>query len=312
MTKNEEAEIQADDAKEMARLIIAHHFGNKPRRVVHLTGGLSNFVYMVYHNEGDFVVRISPEPTKIQAFMKEQWAMVKAQEAGVPTAEILEVGNQIVPFPYMVSKKVEGQEATHHPQRLQIIKEMGRYAALINSIRTNGFGSTFDWSNNQLSHNDTWEDYLQKELNCDARLELFKKQKILPPKQIKKLRTILFKPPGKVARPSLNHGDIRLKNVIVDDDGQINGFIDWEHATSNLAYWELSLALHDLSIDEKQEFLKGYGWTEKKLTESAPFIKALNFINYAAKIEHLAVAKDKQQLEQLRTRLSGALDLYSL
>jgi aminoglycoside phosphotransferase (APT) family kinase protein len=308
MTKNGVAEINADAAKEMARLIIAHHFGNKPKRVVHLTSGLSNFVFMVYHNEGDFVVRISPEATKIQAFMKEQWAMVKAQEAGVPTAEILEVGNHIVPFPYMVSKKVEGEEATFHPNRLQ----MGRYGALINSISTNGFGSTFDWSNNQLSHNESWADYLHKELHLDARLQILKKQKMLHPKQIKKLQTILLKPPRGNAKPSLNHGDIRLKNVIVDDDGQITAFIDWEHATSNLAYWELSLALHDLSIDEKQEFLGGYGLSEKEVIESAPFIKALNLLNYAPEIERLAQAKDVQRLEQQRIRMSGALDLYSL
>jgi aminoglycoside phosphotransferase (APT) family kinase protein len=312
MTKNEAAEMNADNAKEMARLIIAHHFGNKPKRVVHLTGGLSNFVFMAYHNEGDFVVRISPEPTKIQAFMKEQWAMVKAREAGVPTAEILEVGNHIVPFPYMVSKKVEGQEATYHPKQLSIIKEMGHFAALINAIPTNGFGGTFDWSNNQLSLNEAWEDYLYKELHLEDRLQILKKQKMLQPKQIKKLESILTKPPRGKEKPSLNHGDIRLKNVIVDDDGQIIAFIDWEQATSNLAYWDLSLALHDLSIDEKQEFLQGYGLSEEEVMESAPFIKALNLLNYAPEIKHLAEAKNVERLEWQRIRLSGALDLYSL
>lgn len=312
MKKKEAAEITADDTKEMARLIIAHHFGNKPKRVVPLTGGLSNFVFMVYHNEGDFVVRINPEPTKIQTFMKEQWAMVKAREAGVPTAEILEVGNHVVPFPYMVSKKVEGQAATDHPNRIEIIKEMGRYAALINSIPTNGFGSTFDWSNNQLSHNDSWDDYLHKELHFTDRIQILKKQKILQPKQIKKLQEILLKPPRGKSKPALTHGDIRLKNVMVDDDGKINAFIDWEDATSNLAHWELSLALHDLSIDEKQAFLQGYGWSEKEIVESAPFIKALNLLNYAPTIKRLVEAKKMEKLERQKTRLSGALDLYSI
>jgi aminoglycoside phosphotransferase (APT) family kinase protein len=312
MTNNGTGELQAEDAKEMARLIIAHHFGTKPKRIFHLTGGLSNFVFMAYHSEGDFVVRISPDPARIQAFMKEQWAMLKAKEAGVPTAEILEVGNHIVPFPYMVSKKVEGEEATYHPQRLQIIREMGRFAALINSIDTNGFGSTFDWSNNQLSHNETWSDYLHKELQLEARLETLKKYKILPPQGLKRLQAALLKPPAKLARPSLTHGDIRLKNVIVDEAGKISAFIDWEHATSNLCYWELSLALHDLSIDEKQEFLEGYGMADKDLLKGAPIIKALNILNYAPEIGRLAAAKEKGQLAHLKTRLSGTLDLYSL
>lgn len=135
---------------------------------------------------GDFIVRVTPEASKINAFIKEQWAMVKAHEVGVPTPEVLEVGNEVVPYPYMISRRVSGQEATFHPSRMQILHEMGRYAALINSIPTNGFGSTFDWSNNQLSRNETWKDFLHKELKLDARLELLEKHRMLPTSHLKK------------------------------------------------------------------------------------------------------------------------------
>ncbi|MGH6875630.1 MAG: aminoglycoside phosphotransferase family protein, partial [Aestuariivirgaceae bacterium] len=70
--------------------------------------------------------------------------------------------------------------------------------------------------------------------------------------------------------------------------------------------------LHDLSIDEKQAFLEGYGLKQSKIVELAPVIRALNVINYAPKIERLAEAKDTQKLEQYKTRLGGALDLYCL
>ena len=37
----------------------------------------------------------------------------------------------------------------------------------------------------------------------------------------------------------------------------------WEFCSSNVApYWDLSLALHDLSIDAKQASLGGYGVSE--------------------------------------------------
>jgi hygromycin-B 4-O-kinase len=48
--------------------------------------------------------------------------------------------------------------------------------------------------------------------------------------------------------------------VLVDDKAKIVCILDWEHCTSNLApEWEMSLTLHDLTMDEKQEFVAGYG-----------------------------------------------------
>ena len=300
-------------AREMARLVIGHHFGSCPRRVIHKASGLSNFVFAVNHNEGDFIVRISPDPARLNSFIKEQWAQAEARKIGVPTPEILEVGSEIIGQPFMISRTVEGSEATFHKERLRIVREMGTLAALINTIETNCFGSTFDWSSNQLSRNETWKDFLEKELQAENKLQILEKRKMLDAEQIKKIRKILAETCKLKMKPKLNHGDVRLKNVIVDENGKITALLDWEHCTSNLApHWELSLALHDLSIDEKQEFLEGYGLKEKKMPEIAPAVKAINIINYAPEIERLAQEKEMAKLEQYRTRLSGALDLYSL
>ena len=311
-TRNDSPEKIVNQYKQMARQVIEHHFGSKPRRIVHKTAGLSNFVFAVNHTEGDFVVRISPETTRLDLFFKEQWAQNTAHEAGVPTAEILEVGNGIINLPFMITRTVSGGNALDHHERNKIIRQMGRYAAAINSVKTSGFGATFDWSNNQLSRNETWRDYLEKELNYEARLQILEKHKMLSAEQLKRLKKIFAEALKLKPQPVLNHGDIRLKNVIVDEAGDIQAFIDWENCTSNLApHWELSLALHDLSIDEKQFFLEGYGISEKDLRESAPLMKAFNLINYASVVEGFANEKDTNRLEQYRTRLGGVLDLYS-
>lgn len=93
---------EANEAKEMARIIIAHHFGSRPSRIKYKASGLSNFVFSAKHSEGDFIVRISFEPSRINAFIKEQWAQTQARAAGVPTSDILEVGNEGVAHPFMV------------------------------------------------------------------------------------------------------------------------------------------------------------------------------------------------------------------
>src|SRR5215204_467586 len=312
--KNEAPAKQINQAKEMARDVIAHHFGDKkPRRVIHKTSGLSNFVFEVAHAEGDFIVRISPDPVRINSFIKEQWAQNKAREAGVPVPEILEVGSHVINQPFMISRVVEGGEATFHEKRLEIVREMGRYAALINSIKTKGFGSTFDWSSNQLSHNESWQQFLESELKFEEKLATLEKCKMLDAAKAKKIRKVLTDAGKEKSKPALNHGDIRLKNVMVSEEGKIVAFLDWENCTSNLApAWELSIALHDFSIDEKQLFLEGYGLKEKKIVGLMPLIKAINFINYAPEVERLAIEKDTAHLEKLRIRLSGALDLYSI
>jgi hygromycin-B 4-O-kinase len=297
----------------MARRLITHHVGSPPRRVVEQAGGLSNFVFLVIHDDGEFVVRMSPEPSKIDVFIKEQWAISKAREVGVPTPEVLLVGNKLVPLPHMISRRVKGHDAAVHPRRVQIVQELGRYAALINSIPTCAFGRTFDWSKDESSRNDTWAEFLRNELMLDARLDLLARHRMMPAASLATIRTVLETAAGASSSARLNHGDLRLKNVIVGHDAAIAAIIDWENSLSSVApQWELSLALHDLSIDEKQAFLDGYGVVEDDLVRIAPVIKALNLINYAPTIERAAEANDTRQLARYRSRLSGNLDLYSL
>jgi aminoglycoside phosphotransferase (APT) family kinase protein len=305
------AELSVSRAREMARTVITHHLGSEPKRILAQGGGLTNFVFMVSHPDGELVVRLSPDAAKINHYIKEQWAIQKVRKLKVPTPDILEVGNEIVPHPYMISRKADGKEATFQHQRMDILREVGRYGALINSIRTTGFGSTFDWSNNQLSKNDSWDDFLDRELSLAHRLEVLEKQKILSKAQTRKISTTL-RGVGKLSKqPTLNHGDLRLKNVLVNEKGAITAIIDWENCISSLSpFWELSVALHDLSVDEKEVLLEGYGLKTSKMGDLVPVWRALNIINYAPKIERLVEEKDSARLEQYRFRLIGGLDLY--
>ena len=306
-----ERTLTVRDARAYARRVIEHHFGTRPRRIEHRPSGLSNFVFSVAHESGDFVVRISPVAGKINTFIKEQWAVTRVRDAGVPTPEILEVGNEVVPCPYMVSRKAEGTEATHHPDRVAILRELARFAERINSIPTSGFGNVFDWSGNRLSRNETWKEYLAAELDLDGRLETLARHRLLPEERLASIRAIL-EGAGEGQAPALNHGDLRVKNVIVSPDGRIAAILDWEDCVSSLApQWELSVALHDLSIDEKQEFLEGYGLDAGRFAAMAPLVKAINLLNYAPHVHEPDDAGARHGLERLRQRLGGALDLYS-
>jgi aminoglycoside phosphotransferase len=270
-------------------------------------------VYAVKAGKDELVVRISDKAEKIHSFQKEQWAVAQAKEKGVPVPDILEVGNNIIPFPYMISKKIKGDVAIHHENRLEIIREIGRYAALIHTIPTNDYGHVFDWSPNTLSKNKTWKDYLDCELNVNARLDVLRKNKILPPIMIGKINNELKKMRRWKQSPCLHHGDLRLKNVMVNEKGKITAILDWENCISSIgSYWDTSIALHDLSIDAQWRYLEGYGLPDKKISDMSNAVKVFNLLNYAPAIERILDHKDKEKLGHYKLRLKGVLDLFSL
>jgi hygromycin-B 4-O-kinase len=300
--------------EQMVEAIAEHHFGKKPKKITPLTGGLSNFVYEVIMSEKDqYVIRLCDVPQKLNYFLKEQWAVAQARERGIPVPEILEVGNEIIEHPYMVVRKVTGQDGTNHPDRIKILQQLGKYASLIHTIPTNGFGHVFDWSNNTLSKRETWKDYMEKDWQRKDKLAILETNEMLNKDNLKKLKHALKEMEAWDIAPKLNHSDLRLKNTLVDADGKIVCLLDWENCESNIApYWDLSIALHDLTIDEKEVFLDGYGMRPKDFQTMAPWMKIINLMNYAPHIAHMVEQKDQKKLEKYRLRLNGYFDLYSL
>lgn len=298
--------------RNLTKTIVQQYFGKPASRIAYKPTGLTNYVFAVNHVEGQFVIRISPDPERVKAFQKELWTSRKAREAGVPTPEVLAVGNDAVSEPYMITRRVTGTEATHLPNRTRIVHEMGEYAAIINSIPTTGFGINFDWTSVDTNYT-TWDSYLEHEFDLDARLRLFSTNKLLTEAQLKELVDIITSAKATQHKASLNHSDLRLKNVIVDEGGDIAAVVDWEDCLSTIApEWELSVALHDLTIDEKQAFIEGYGLRVEQVEEMAPLIKAFNILNYSQAVQRAVETEDQKSLDDIKLRLNGALDLYSL
>ena len=298
--------------RNLAKTIVQQFFGKPASRIAYKPTGLTNYVFAVNHVEGQFVVRISPDPQRIKAFRKELWASQKAREAGVPTPEVLAVGNDAISEPYMITRRVTGSEATHLPNRKRIVHEMGEYAAIINSIRTNGVGSDFDWTS-EGTQSSTWVGYLENEFALDARLQILSTNNLLTEAQLEELVRIITNARTNQHITSLNHTDLRLKNIIVDEGGDIAAIVDWEECLSTIApEWELSIALHDLTIDEKHAFIDGYGLSAAQMEEMAPLIKAFNILNYSQAIERAVETGDQKSLGEIELRLKGCFDLYSL
>jgi aminoglycoside phosphotransferase (APT) family kinase protein len=302
-----------EDPAQLANRVLEHHLGSRARQLKEETSGASNHVFTADHDRGVFVLRLSPDADRLNAYLKECWAIERVRAEGVPTPEVLEVGASVIPWPYMLMDRVTGQEATGHPRRADILRSLGAHAARINAIATTGFGDVFDWAPAGVARNATWRAFLIDELELERKLAVLAAHDMVPEEQLGEIRETLMSLGDAPRRPSLNHGDLRLKNVMVDEAGAIVAILDWEKCVSGIAPdWELSIALHDLAVDEKDDFTQGYGLTPDELTRRAPVLKALNVVNYAPFIEQAADAGDAEALDRYKLRLSGALDLYSI
>lgn len=118
----------------LARKLLKHLYGNKNIRVKSLSGGLSNYVFSASLPGDDLIVRLSDKQEKITGFLKEQWAVDRARQYKIPVLDILEVGNEIIPLPYMVVRKIKGESAIDYSERRHLLHDMGKLAAKINAI----------------------------------------------------------------------------------------------------------------------------------------------------------------------------------
>ena len=120
----------------------------------------------------------------------------------------------------MLQQKIEGAEAINHPDRLKILQKLGKYARMIHSIPTDWFWKVFDWSKNKLSKKKTWLEFLENELQVAEGLKFLDDNDILSKKKINRLDAEFEKIKKWKVTPSLNHCDLRLKNVIVNEAGR--------------------------------------------------------------------------------------------
>jgi aminoglycoside phosphotransferase (APT) family kinase protein len=301
----------AAEAQDLAATVLQHLLGERPEHVEPLGGGLSNLVFEARRPDGDLVVRIATEPFGLARFLKQQWATARVAEEDVPVPRILEVGTEPIGMPYMVSRKVAGTPGTHHPERFRILREMGRLARRVHRVRTEGFGHSFGWSGNQLSRRVSWGDYLARDFRCRPRLELLARHGMLTERAVRVLEATLDEVERRTPESALTHGDLRLKNVLADEAGAVVALIDWDECTGNDApAWDLAVALHDLSVDAKEEFVAGYGLSPREIIGLAPTLRLFNVLHYANEVERAAEEEDRAALERLRARLHGALDLY--
>ena len=304
------------DLHDVVCAIVARHAGSEPARVAPQGGGLSSHAFEASTEHDRYIVRLGQESDKLQGFERERRAVERARAAGIPVQDIIGLGLERT-WAYTIAHRLPGVPATDHPARTRVLEELGRIAAIIHTIPTAGYGPQFSWvgrsEDGETNVTSSWSAYLHEELHAHHRLGVLHANGMLTDRQHDALRSTLHDVARWTDAPVLNHGDLRLKNVMVDHEARIVGVIDWEVAVSSIGpHWDISLALHDLGVDAKQSFLEGYGMPEADVRAGAPVWRLFNTLNYAPLLEAMLAQRDNAAVDRLRTRLLGALDLYSV
>lgn len=298
------------EAEDVAREILKS-LAITDAELVHKESGTTNYVFEVTTTRTPMVLRIGPREKKQRAFARERCVIERVREAGIPVPEVLEQG-EIGDWAYMAVVRMAGEPATNHPKRLDILAEVARLAAAcVHRVETIGFGPDFALEGQCGGGQVGWREWLEEQLRAPRRLELLRVNEIISDDQFAALRDTLESVARWTDPPILNHGDLRLKNVLVDESGRIVGLIDWEYCISAAGpHWDLSVALHDLTIDQKEAFLGGYGLDVDAKRKFAPAWRLFNALNYAPVVERRIGKHDEAALKRLRERFSGTLDLY--
>lgn len=302
-------EIDALEAEVAAAQAVALEFGALTVALIPKSGGVTNRVFEAHLSQGQIIVRLGSDANKVAIFEAERHAIARAGEAGIPVPQVFAVG-EIGGWGYMISQHISGGPAMHHPSRLQILEDLGRLATRIHAIRMEDFGGTICGTAGATG-SPSWRTWFIDEFKAEARLGSLAGNGMLSLRQQEILEATLRSVAAWDGPPVLNHGDLRLKNVIVDTAGSIQGLIDWECSIASIGSdWDLSIALHDLSIDAKEVFLKGYGLTPNAASAATPIWRLFNVLNYAPIVETAVAENDTVALAWLRARLGGAFELY--
>jgi putative hydrolase of the HAD superfamily len=302
----EKIEIENNE-EEAVREIAKKILGHEQFLINRHRGGSANIVFEAVSDNEKIIIQLNRD---IRRFFLYKWsasAMNKARKAGVPVSETLDIGVH-GEFSYMVYKKIQGTVASDYSgDKSEIWFQMGEYARRINTIKAPGYG-TIRYSERKVGYRREWRTYIGEEIDrvINATLQYFDDS--LP----KIIQRELLNMKGWKFEPKLIHGNLDLKNIIVDDEGKIRGIIDWDEAIyAKSPEFELvtTLAWIQAESEEKynsyrREFLRGYGINGDELLLMKEKIRSVQFLKYLEYLDWYTVLdKDSASVKEIKWRI---------
>jgi len=273
--------IGSSDDVALAAAIVLSLLGEPVERVTPLVGkGLVNKVFVVEASSRRVVVRMSDRPEAPDEYAKEAWCIERAAARGVPTPVVLGVGLR-GGHAYLVEAFVEGDEGRDSTAvRTGVWHALGEHARLIHSIPVPGFGLRLS----EITEGDaqkSWTRYLEYNIESLSEADPLIGLKVVTPAESRAIREVFVGLRGREFTFGLNHGDLSLKNTIVDARGRVT-LLDWGSAEAAVVPHHDLIQLLKMSMSEGDPggvefgaFLDGYGISPAELEWMTPELDGL-------------------------------------
>ena len=242
--------------------------------------GSVNKVFIVEAPNTKLVVRTGDQNESLNEYRKEVWCIDKVALRGVPVPTVLDVG-VIEEHAYMIQAYISGDEGrdSEFPSS-HIWHQLGRYARLIHSVEVAGFGLTLQ-DLTQGDSRESWLEYLNYNIESLNENDELIKLRVVTQSQARVIRAIFEDLKREAFNFGLNHGDLSLKNVIVDESGKVN-LLDWGSAEASIVPHHDLIQMLKMNILENdpdgpaiQSFLEGYGISQSEFEQMRPTLESL-------------------------------------
>jgi aminoglycoside phosphotransferase (APT) family kinase protein/uncharacterized protein Usg len=260
--------------------IISNELREKALEILPISGrGFVNRVFRVETKIAKHIVRLN-SANSYDEYQKEVWATNQALEKNIPTPKILKIGvfdNQA----FSIQEFINGIEGRDFSADTKFIwKKLGEYAQQIHSIKVGGFGLDFTGMTASDSQK-IWLRYLNYNIESLDENDKLLTLNVLTKAQSKIVRSIFEKLKLRKFNFGLNHGDLSLKNTIIDEFKTVH-LIDWGSAEASIVPHHDLIELLKENMQENnptdseiEVFLEGYGISKNEFQKMLPDLKSL-------------------------------------
>lgn len=268
---------------ELAARIASEFFGVRRVGLRRIVGkGVVNQIFVAEAGDERIVVRLCDDIWALKQHEKEAWCIGQAAGLGIPGPEVFAVGTAEGGAAYMIESFVGAAAGDELPaSAFRIWRKLGEYARAIHTVELEGFGIDLpDFTSGDARGG--WLRYVDYNIESLNEQDELLRLGVLRPGQSAEVRLIFEElRRGREFRFGLNHGDLSLKNTIVDEAGTVF-LLDWGSAAADIVphrdlveMLEMRTLKNDPDDAGVSAFLKGYGMTRGRYEALLPEIESI-------------------------------------
>ncbi|QHW30903.1 aminoglycoside phosphotransferase family protein [Paenibacillus rhizovicinus] len=279
-----------------AERIAADYLGEQVRSAYQIVGkGFVNQVCVVEGEQRKIVIRMNDRGT-YPDYVKEQWCMEQAAAVGIPGPEVLAVGIADETA-YMILTFVEGCNGLDLTSPANDVwRQLGAYARRMHVIPVHGYGEQLTDPAQGRFHSPphpgsdgSWLGCVQYNIDSLTEDDRLIELGVITRAESQRVRELFERLKQTTFSFGLYHGDMSLKNTLVDEAGQAI-VLDWGSAEVGVVpHGEVLQVLQSQMLgegpnrEEFQAFIDGYGLNEEDLAGMRPMqlLRAFDKLRWA-------------------------------